>query len=111
MIFLQCKTWLNPLQLQDFCSKFNKLELDGCCHANGDLDIMARITSLKDHGPCKKKLTNDNLVVTMFFEANNFRFPTTFKARQSCPHEGNKSPHTRKNSETGMITSMIYMPA
>jgi hypothetical protein len=72
---------LNPLQLQDFCSKFNKLELDACCHANDYLDIMAITTSLKGHGLSKKKLTNDNPVVTMFFEANNFRFPTTFKAK------------------------------
>jgi hypothetical protein len=104
-------TRLNPLQLQDFCSKFNKVELDACCHASGDLDIMA-VTSLRGHGLSEKKLTDDNPVVTVSSsEARSFRSPTTFKARQSCPHEGNKSPHSRKNSETSMITSVICMPA
>ncbi len=104
-------TQLNPLQLQDFCSNFNKVELDACCHASGDLDIMAVTTSLRGHGLSKKKLTDDNPVVTVSSEASSFRSPTTFKARQSCPHEGNKSPHSRKNSETSMITSVICMPA
>ncbi len=104
------KTQLNPLQLQDFCSKFNKVELDACCHASGDLDIMA-VTSLRGHGLSEKKLTDDNPVVTVSSEASSFRSPTTFKARQSCPHEGNKSPHSRKNSETSKITSVICMPA
>jgi len=104
-------TRLNPLQLQDFCSKFNKVELDACCHASGDLDIMAVTTSLRGHGLSEKKLTDDNPVVTVSSEASSFRSPTTFKARQSCPHEGNKSPHSRKNSETSMITSVICMPA
>jgi hypothetical protein len=104
-------TQLNPLQLQDFCSKFSKVELDACCHASGDLDIMAVTTSLRGHGLSEKKLTDDNPVVTVSSEASSFRPPTTFKARQSCPHEGNKSPHSRKNSETSMITSVICMPA
>jgi hypothetical protein len=99
------------LQLQDFCSNFNKLELDACCHANGDLDIMAITTSLKGHGLFEKKLTHDNLVVIVFSEANSLRFPTTFKARQSCLHEGNKSPHSKKNNEIDMITSIICMLA
>ncbi len=85
--------------------------MDACCHASGDLDIMA-VTSLRGHGLSEKKLTDDNPVVTVSSsEARSFRSPTTFKARQSCPHEGNKSPHSRKNSETSMITSVICMPA
>ncbi|CAM6042973.1 unnamed protein product [Sphagnum compactum] len=104
-------TQLNPLQLQDFCSKFSKVKLDAYCHASGDLDIMAVTTSLRRHGLSEKKLTDDNPVVTVSSEASSFRSPTTFKARQSCPHEGNKSPHSRKNSETSMITSVICMPA
>lgn len=72
---------------------------------------MAVTTSLRGHGLSEKKLTDDNPVATVFSEASSFRSPTTFKARQSCPHEGNKSPHSRKNSETSMITSVICMPA
>jgi hypothetical protein len=48
--------------------------LDACCHANDDLDIMVVTTSLKGHSLLKKKLTNDNPVVTVSFDKPTLGF-------------------------------------
>jgi hypothetical protein len=79
------------------------------------------ITSLRGHGLFEKKMTNDNPILTLSFKANNFMSPTTFKARTrrhenkdlkvvpSRLHERYKSPHSRNNNETDMITYMTCM--